>query len=419
MKIRNFFITVFICSFFAGCGYITQGNEVESVNKSDKLTLIVYMAADNDLESYAIENLNEMENAKIKGINVITLVDRSEGYDETDGNWNDTRLYKISHDKSNKNELVSKRLNCSSLGLSSESETELDMGNYLNLKKLIEFVKADYPAENYCLIMWGHGTGWKFGSAGGRAFAIDDKTDTYMSVCDLGKALKNSGLSVVGFDTCFGCVFENLYEIKDCAEFTVASPGVTPSCGWDYKKLLERISESDCSSGAIAKIMSESSSVKSTVVRNSRLENLMACFEDFSCVLGEVIGVTKEKHVVLNSMLDSKSYSYTQYPCDMYLDILSLGRLFENDSDVVLSQSAGRLIDSVKSACGSESDEDSQIGIYLIQKLGSRTYGTSHPVEYVKNQNNVEQCAFIKNDLWWAPSVNSSNGSLLDKLFYE
>ena len=418
MKNKIFFITVFISSLFCSCNFNTQGNEVKASNKMDKLTLIVYMAADNDLESYAIENLNEMENADFKGINVIVLVDRSEEYDETNGNWTDTRLYKIVYDKANGNELVSKRLSCPELGLSADSETELDMSNYLNLKKLIHFCKSAYPSEQYALIMWGHGTGWKAGVSDGRAFAIDDKTDSYMTVCNLGKALKDSGLSVVGFDTCFGCVFENLYEIKDYADYSVASAGVTPSCGWDYKNLLEGISKSDCSALVTARIMAECSSVKTTIIRNSQLEDLMRSFDDFSKTLSESIGVSKDKVSVLYSLFDSKSYSYTQYPCDMYLDMKALGSLFRNDSDNAIAQASENLITSVDNACVNQNEADSQIGVYLIQKLGNRTFGTSHPAEYIKNQNNIEQCSFIKNNCWWVPSLNAANGSLLDKLFY-
>ena len=46
-----------------------------------------------------------------------------------------------------------------------------------------------------------------------------------MSVFDMGKALENQNLAVIGFDTCFGGTFENLYELKDSAEYLVARQG--------------------------------------------------------------------------------------------------------------------------------------------------------------------------------------------------
>ena len=36
------------------------------------------------------------------------------------------------------------------------------MGNYNVLKNLINFAKSEYEAEQYALIIWGHGTGWRY-----------------------------------------------------------------------------------------------------------------------------------------------------------------------------------------------------------------------------------------------------------------
>ena len=142
----------------------------------------------------------------------------------------------------------------------------------------------------------------------------------------------------------------------------------------------------------------------------------MQSLDNFSRNLSQTIGSSKDKSSVLNELLDSKSYSYTQYPCDLYLDISSLGKLYENDSDSNLAQASCQLISSVNNAC--VSSESSQIGIFLIQKIDTRTLQTSHPVEYIKNQNSIEQCLFVKKNQWWSPSLNAQNGTLLDKLFY-
>ena len=135
-----------------------------------KLTLMVYMAADNDLEAYALSNLKDMEKAVTQGVNVLVLLDRAEGYDETYGNWTDTRLFEVYHDEGSGSGsgLKSKRIACPALGLSASENTELDMANPSVLKGFIEFCKGSYAAENYALVIWGHGSGWK-------AFAIDEE----------------------------------------------------------------------------------------------------------------------------------------------------------------------------------------------------------------------------------------------------
>ena len=219
-----------------------NNSEIEDTNNSEtedskkKLTLMIYMAADNDLESYALSNLKAMEKASFNNMNILVLLDRAEGYDETNDNWTDTRIFEVIHDEGNGSLIKSQRLDCPQLGLSASVNTELDSGKASVLKGFVEFGKEVYPAENYALIIWGHGTGW-------RAVAMDDHTGSFMRVYELDSALENKDLCVIGFDTCFGGVIENVYELKNCSDFTVACPGVTPGAGWNYKELLEDFSD--------------------------------------------------------------------------------------------------------------------------------------------------------------------------------
>lgn len=405
-----------------GCSFSMQSDIAQTDVGNKKLTLIIYMAGDNDLESYAIENLKSMEHAKFRNINVLALVDRAEGYDETNGNWTDTRLLKITHDKTEGNYLTSERLDCPPLGISADKETELDMGNYLVLQKLLKFAETEFKSEQYALIIWGHGTGWRYEKVlkteKSRAVAIDDKTDSFMSVSELGKALQNSHLGVIGFDTCFGGVIENVYELKDCAEFTVASPGVTPASGWNYKYLLERLSECDFSAETIAEIMKESSSARTTKIKNSEVQELKENIEEFSKNLSARIENTEDKDFVLKKIFNSKSYSYNVYPCDMYLDVYSLAECFVSDESNDLSASAKKLCNAVNNAAVTSYSENSEIGIYFISKTSSNTVSSSHPVEYLKSQTDAGQCKFIKESNWWVPTEGGNSESVLDKLFY-
>ena len=58
-----------------------------------KMTLLIYMAADNDLECYAIQNHKEMEHSDFENMKVLVLLDRAQDYDETNDAWTDTRLF--------------------------------------------------------------------------------------------------------------------------------------------------------------------------------------------------------------------------------------------------------------------------------------------------------------------------------------
>ena len=393
---------------------------MQEMPEPPELTLVVYMAADNDLESYAIQNLKAMEHADVEKMNVLVLLDRSEGFDETNEDWTDTRLFELIHDDTDSNVIMSKRLSCPPLGISNKVETELDMGNPSVLWNLMNFVRNNYESEKYALIIWGHGTGWRYSGNynNSRAVAVDDRSGSYMSVHDMGRALRNQGLSVIGFDTCFGGVFENVYELKNHSEYTVASPGITPSSGWDYKMLLEDLSHSYFSSKEIAEIMSESSLVNSTVFTNQKLYTLMSDIEDFSKALAATINSSSVRKSVYSKLLSTKSYCYTQYPCDLYLDIYSMAENFKSNSDSALSLAAKKLQKTVNSAAKSKNNSNAEIGIHFIPKIGPNTTAASHSSDYIKDADNSDQCLFIKESQGWVPTKNGESGSLLDKLFY-
>ncbi len=395
-----------------------------------KLVLLVYMAADNDLESYALQNLKQMEHANYEKTDVLVLLDRADGYDETNGNWSDTRLFEVGHDDTNSSLIVSKRLSCSELGLASGSETELDMGNFNVLLNFISFAKSNYEAEKYALIIWGHGTGWKYSglraetkNSTTRAVAIDDHSNTYMSVTELRRAIKGQGLCVIGFDTCFGGVIENVYELRNYVQYTVASPGITPSGGWDYKNLLENISDGNFSTDSIASSMAESSPARITIFNNLYISTLAAAIDEFSENLSAAVNNAASRQNVFDSLFNLEAYSYSQYPCDMYLDLAAIADFYSEERNnqvcnAAIKSSARKLKKAVNNAAHTENAAAGKIGIHFIPMAGPRTVASSHSNDYIKDMDNPMQGAFIKENQYWVPSRNGNSGSLLDKLFY-
>ena len=376
------------------------------------LTLLVYMAADNELESYALTNLKQMEWANYENMNVLVLLDRSEDYDKTNGNWTDTRLFEVAHDENKRSYIISQKIECEPLGLSKTSPTELDMGDYNGLKTFIEFARTNYTAEKYALIIWGHGTGWRYSNIenpSSRAVAIDDNTNSYICIKDLGTALKNQELSVIGFDCCFGSVFENLYELRNCAQYIAACPGLSPSVGWNYNFLLQTLSASDFSAEEIASAMKQSTKAQITITKTSEISKIMNALENFSKVLSTSITNEETRKAVLTSLINTKSYSNTQYPCDIFIDINAMAQLYTNCTNEQLKLASENLANATDSL---------QIGLHLIEITSSGVLASSHSQNYRKNTSNTSQCAFIKESIWWVPTISGYSGSLLDKLFY-
>lgn len=402
-----FFVIVFISS----CANQTDSITANEKTGKKQLTLMVYMAADNDLETYALQNLKMMEGVKSEGMNILVLLDRAEGYDETEGNWTGSRLYQVCYDKSATASIKSKRLNCPQLGISSGEETELDMANPGVLKGFIEYCKSSWEAENYALIIWGHGNGW-------RAVTVDDRSSSYMSVHDLGNALRGQGLSVIGFDSCFGAAFENVYELKDCAEFTVACPGLTPSGGWNYRNLLESLKCQEMTAAWISQKMAESAAVQTSIFSNDKVPALMDSFERFSMQLAQTITDSSTQASVFQNLLACKSYSYNQYPCDLYLDIYSIADFYFQHGNGSLSYEAGNLKNAIRQSVASADGQVGGVGIHFSEKPTAGSTVGVHSAEYRKNPNLTNQNLFIKESCWWVPTASGNSASLLDKLFY-
>ncbi len=190
-------------------------------------TVMVYMAADNNLESFALDDLNEMESVNFAaGLNVITLVDRAPGYASGDGDWTDTRAGLMVHDDN---------LNAvSSLG-AEDSVGETNSGDGATLTTFINNAMAASPATNYALIVWDHGgglsgTSWD-DSAGG----------DNLKLAEFRSAVLASNLphfDFIGFDACLQGMLEQCWDLRDLSDVVVASQELEPGDGWEYQSFL-------------------------------------------------------------------------------------------------------------------------------------------------------------------------------------
>jgi len=103
-----------------------------------------------------------------------------------------------------------------------------DMGSADNVKQFVEWGMKNYPAEHYALVMWDHGAGFK-GSM------TDDDTHHIIKNADLARALedaqKSTGnkLEVINFNACLMQQAEVAYELKNSANYLVASTSSEPT----------------------------------------------------------------------------------------------------------------------------------------------------------------------------------------------
>lgn len=192
-------------------------------------TVLVYMVADNDLEPYGIQDLNEMEAAPDNpDVHVVVEVDRSARYDTSNGDWSTTQRLEVRHDTDPSN--------IGSLFLADLGEQ--NMGDPQTLADFLVWGVDAYPADHYLVVLWDHGYGWSGG------IGNDLGNGDHLNITELGSALTVGAehlgrpFDVIAFDACLMQQVEVLYELAWVGDTFVAAEDLEPASGWPYEEML-------------------------------------------------------------------------------------------------------------------------------------------------------------------------------------
>jgi hypothetical protein len=406
------------------------------------------MAADNNLERSAILDFCEMESFARAGapVTVLVLFDRGPGYDATNGDWTDTRLFEIIPDEGNDDVVMnSLPVECPPLGITGGSGTELDMSEPRILSCLVDYAKSAYRADNYGLIVWGHGTGWRgvedlsTNARGARSVSFDDTSGSSMGITELASALEGKSIDLIGFDTCFGAILETTYELRDSAEYFVGSVGATPATGWNYSDLFSRFcagSRTPASFCAAARDQfvvqygSDSGATISTV-KLAGIDELIAAFDGFAGIAAQYITTTTGASFVRSRILDKCAiYTASSYPCDAFIDVESFRAQMTvflpsvgppGQSATNLENASTRLrialANAIPDSWSSDQAQGKRIGVHLIPFISANTVQATHSAGYIKGSGAAMQSSFVKESTGWVPNKIPA-GSFLDRIFY-
>jgi len=93
-------------------------------------------------------------------------------------------------------------------------------------------------------ILWDHGAGPVEGIAFDENYNFDA-----LSLLELKTALNNANLTkkfdIIGFDACLMASIETASYVQNFADYMIASEEIEPSCGWNYKALVESYAKQD------------------------------------------------------------------------------------------------------------------------------------------------------------------------------
>jgi hypothetical protein len=244
---------------------IHRKNKVHT-KASRKRTIMIYMAADNDLRPFAARNIQQMANiGSNQHVTIAVHLDI-----RISGNKKITRRYLIEKDQ------------VLHIDPYNPLTQQMDSGNPATLISFCEWAIKNYAADEYDLILWNHGTGILEPPHGKiinpmdlfvfnpsthrleldrsigfmdainylepkqRGVCWDDTTGNYLSnrkletaletICQ--KYLHGKKFGIIGFDACLMSMVEVGSFIKRYAQVMVGSEEVELGMGWKYDEIL-------------------------------------------------------------------------------------------------------------------------------------------------------------------------------------
>lgn len=205
-------------------------------------TVLTYLGADNNLEAGLIYDLDELERGGGSDgtVRVLALIDRAEGYDASNGDWTDTRLYEITPDISNDAAVrypptIDSRM-LATLG-------ERNSADPLTLLEFLVWGMTTYPAQHYAVVINNHGGAW--------AGTVTDETSGPGEILTLpeiqsafDRALALTGVprfDLLINDSCLMSSIEFFTMIQDSVSTVFSSPEIMNNPGFDMTLLVSSL----------------------------------------------------------------------------------------------------------------------------------------------------------------------------------
>lgn len=187
---------------------------------AESWTVLVYMAADNNLAQMGALDINSMESAtQPSGLNIIVQADFPEG----------AKRYKIQPDNSD---------NISSPVLSNLGA--IDSGDPDNLNTFIKWGFSHYPSQRKMLVIWSHGDSW-YKDGDNKWICPDYSSENLMSIAggDLNRAFEGiPKLDILLFDACSMQSIEVITQVAEHASYIIGSEELVPQYGFPYERII-------------------------------------------------------------------------------------------------------------------------------------------------------------------------------------
>jgi Clostripain family len=209
-------------------------------------TFLVYLAAANDLNSFAPLDLQEMMKAGSNAnVNII--------------------VYLTLHEDGKPK--VTKKLYVEKGSLTQIGDAMVrDSGDVATLEEALQWACVDYPADHMAVVLWNHGSGPLNRDRlvmPPKGVCYDYDTNNYLTDRDCLQAFSwardnlrgGKKFDIIAFDACLLASLEMAYTLSSCADYLVASEETIPGDGYQYAYILSQFATQNPDPLSFAKLM--------------------------------------------------------------------------------------------------------------------------------------------------------------------
>lgn len=217
----------FFIALFAWTASSCRKSDEADITPVDR-TVLIYMAADNSLNSYGYTNLQLLANSvtrrNLREGNLLVYLDSRTPSGEYTA---EPKIIKIEFDENGV--LVQNVV---------KKYPEHNSGSAEVLSNVISFAVSEYPAKEYGLILWSHGSGWLPSNPNyTKAFGQDG--NSWIETNDLALAIPDNVFDFVVFDACYMGAVEVAFALRNKSDLFLASPTEIIADGFPYGEMVD------------------------------------------------------------------------------------------------------------------------------------------------------------------------------------
>ncbi|MFK7983672.1 MAG: clostripain-related cysteine peptidase, partial [Saprospiraceae bacterium] len=285
------------------------------------------------------------------------------------------------------------------------------MGDPNNLTEFINWATANYPAEQYVLDLWNHGSDIQ-GYGGDE---LPNNNHESFKIPQLKQAIQNSSFinqgnkfEILGFDACLMANLEVHNAMQSFANYIVSSEQLEPGHGWDYDPIIRAMENGSATDGiTLGKVIADgflaqanymgTNQVTLSVIETSKINNVITAVNEMLAVVGT--DGTADLQQARSRSEDYASTSTGQDAANNH-DVVDIGHLAENLKAVNSSytNSANTVINALNDAVKytvKDFQQPNSTGLSLF--VPHKLFGAQEGLDFVFNN--------FYNSLNFSPSI--------------